>query len=111
MVFVQHILNAIMAALNLTPLPNKFCTCFGAWVFGLIEFTTFAYLQVIYFKSMPCEDDMGYQNCRKTHTGLYLWSMSNILYFYLGFAVAICYLLRSYCYDAELEEAEREEEK
>ena len=110
MVFVQHILNAIMATLNLTPLPQKFCTCFGVWVFGMIEFTTLVYLQVIYFSSMPYETDMMNQNCLKSHPGLYLWSTCNVLYFYLGIAVAICYFFRSYCKDAELEEEEREKD-
>ena len=57
LVFVQHILNALMAMLNLTPIPRKFCTCMGVWVFLLIELTTIIYTQVIYFRAMPSDID------------------------------------------------------
>ena len=109
-VMVMHGANSIEALMNLTGLERKLCSGFAACLFFIFESTIVIYMQVVYFGAMPNEAEL-FDGCINHAPKLFLWMMGNILLFYVGAVVVICYFFRGFFQDPQLEEEERIKDK
>ena len=105
--FSLHALNIFLVLLNLVGLERKLCTQFSTTMLFITEIALLTYMQVMYFQSQRSSEALP-EGCLKEAPTLYFWLMGNILIFYLGFMVVVCYFFRRYCQDPKLEEEERE---
>lgn len=107
LVFIMHCVNSLETILNIFGWEKKLCTGFGVSMFLIFETTVIIYMQVIYFNSMPVDTESDADNCMLVTPYMYFWMMANILLFYIGSVVVICYFFRGFCQDPQLEEEER----
>ena len=107
MTFSLHVLNTLAILLNLTRLERKLCTGFSVTMFLITEISLVVYMQFMYFGSQSVTETNP-NGCLYEAPTLYLWLMGNILIFYLGLIIIICYFFRRYCQDPNLEEEERQ---
>ena len=109
-VMVLHGANSIETLMNLVGLERKLCSGFAACIFLLFEATMVLYMHVVYFSAMPDESEQ-FDGCIVVAPKLFLWMMGNILLFYVGAVVVICYFFRGFFQDPQLEEEERIKDK
>jgi hypothetical protein len=106
MVLILHAVNSAETLLNLVGLEKKLCSNWMTCIFLFFEGIMVAYMQIVYFNSMA-DTKKNFRGCLELAPKLYLWMMANILVFYLGLIVVICYFFRGFFQDPQLEEEER----
>ena len=103
LVFSLHVVNTFETFLNLVGLEKKLCTGFWVCVFLVYESVVIIFMQVVYFRAMDTkqvelvEDVEVEKTCLGSTTLLYLWLMGQILIFYGGIVVVVCYFFRQHC--------------
>ncbi len=107
LVFVLHVVNTGETLLNIFGLEKKLCTGFWACMFFIFECTVLVYMQVVYFEAQELIDG---ESCMASFPKLYFMLMGNILVFYAGTVVVVCYFFRQHCQDPSLIEKEAKEE-
>ena len=110
LVFSLHIVNSVEMFINLTGLEKALCSSFWVCLFMIFEVTILIYMQVTYFESQVENLALNKVSCHSVTPLLYFWLMGQILTFYIGIVVVVCYFFRQHCQDPELEARELKKE-
>ena len=91
---MMHMMNVIIALLNLTGKETKICTSTCVCVFSIFELVLLVWMNVAYF-------DAQIKGCIGTEPVLYFWLMAQILVLYVGMTIVVCHMFRKFCQDDE----------
>ena len=87
-----HVVNALLAIVNLAKLEKKMCFLNFALGVGVFEVIMFSWLQLTYFQAQT-------DRCMAREPLLYFFIMGQILGSYVFGSLAICFFLRKVCQD------------